>query len=74
MDARTRDELFRLAAIGKEQGLDRAVRWIMAGMQAEDRKGKRRKRKRRARVTLHGVPVRGGAFEVELDRLQGGNG
>jgi len=50
MDTQTRDEVFTLAALGREYGLDRAVKWIMAHMAEAERGRKRRKRKVKVRL------------------------
>ncbi len=59
MDTQTRDEVFTLAALGREYGLDRAVKWIMAHMAEAERGRKRRKRKVKVRLE------RGGKFWLE---------
>jgi len=64
--------LFELAGLGRERGLDGAVRWFMAAMKkAEDqaRAGKRRKRTV-ALVDDTGKPVRAGRFKVPDDVLK----
>lgn len=62
MDKQTEDELYRLAALGKAQGLDKAVRWLMAAMQ-------RPKKQTRRRIKVR-VPGRAGDFWIEQDRLR----
>ena len=66
----TSDELYRLAALGREAGLDLGVRWLMAQMLKVELAGKRRRRKRAvALVDDTGKPVRAGRFRVPEDVL-----
>jgi len=65
MDGATREELVRLAALGRERGLARAVRWIMARM-AEMERVQKRRGKRKVRVHL----VQGGEFWMDEARLK----
>ena len=58
MDA-TQCELYKLASLGREHGLDRAVQWLMARMAEAERTRKRHKRKVKVRLE------RGGEFWVE---------
>ena len=65
MDA-TQQELYELARLGQQRGLDRAVQWLMARMAAEERTRKRR-RERKVKVRL----ARGGEFWIAERLLKG---
>ncbi len=66
-----KDELYRLAAMGREAGLDDAVRWLMARMLEAEQAGKRRQRRRTVQLIDNtGRPVRAGRFKVPEDVLK----
>ena len=71
MDAQTKEQLYQLAALGRDHGLVEAVRWLMARIAEHERATRRRRRKRR--VTLldkAGRPVRGATFYVDESLLR----
>lgn len=71
MNAKTKDELYRLAALGREAGLDLAVKWLMAAMLRAEQAGKRRQRKRTVQlVDSSGKPVRAGRFKIPVELLK----
>lgn len=71
LSARTSEELYQLASLGRDRGLDLAVKWLMARMLEVELAGKRRQRRRT--VTLvdgSGRPVRAGRFKIPADVLK----